>query len=213
MNWQLIQQAIRTCRRCEDEEVAHLRVPCGDKRKPPWEPLRPVRLYFVSVAPPWGGAYFWDETRRDAVRDGLFAALREPLGFDVATCRQFLEQRLFLTPAVKCPSAKDDKDHQPARSAVKNCGRLWYSELLAAEPERILALGRRPFDGLCDIFGLEAPRKVAEFRKRTWWVEIGQKEVPLSGTFFPGNNRHQGFEFIIQDIARILRLAPRNAHA
>jgi len=42
-------------------------------------------------------------------------------------------------------------------------------------------------------------------------VPVGQREVPLSGTFFSGNNRHQGFEFIIQDIARILKLAPRNA--
>jgi len=211
VNWQSIQQAIRTCRRCEDEAVVHLRVPCGEKRKPPWEPLRPVRLYFASVAPPWGGAYFWDETQRDAVRDGLFAALRDPLGVDVANCHQFLEQRLFLTPAVKCPSEKDGKDHQPSRSAVKNCGRFLHSELLAAEPERILALGRRPFEALCDIFGLEAPRNVADFRTQTWWVPVGQREVPLSGTFFSGNNRHQGFEFIIQDIARILKLAPRNA--
>jgi uracil-DNA glycosylase len=211
MSWQSIQQTIRACRRCEEEAVVHLRVPSEEKRKPPWEPLRPVRLYFVSVAPPWGGAYFWDETQPDAVREGLFAALREPLGVSVATCRQFLEQRLFLTPAVKCPSEKGGNDHQPSRSAVKNCGRFLRSELAAADPERILALGRRPFDALCHIFDLEAPTNVADFRKQTWWVRVGQRQVPLSGTFFAGNNRHQGFEFIIQDVKRLLKLAPRNA--
>ena len=172
-----------------------------------------MRLYFVSVAPPWGGAYFWDESRRDSVREGLFSALKEPLGVTVTTCRQFLEQRLFLTPAVKCPSEKDGKDHQPLRSAVKNCARFLHSELLTAEPERILALGRKPFAGLCDIFDLHGPRNVADFRKETWWVRIGSKEVPLTGTYFSGNNRHQGFEFIIEDVARLLKLAPRTINA
>jgi uracil-DNA glycosylase len=213
MNWQSTQEAIRTCRRCEEESVAHLRVPCGEKRKPPWEPLRPARLYFVSVAPPWGGAYFWDGTQRDSLREGLFRALKDPLGVAVTTCRQFVEQRLFLTPAVKCSSEKDGKDHQPVRSAVKNCARFLQSELLAAEPERILALGRKPFEALCDIFDLDAARNVADFRKETWWVRIGSKEVPLTGTYFPGNNRHQGFEFISEDVARLLKLAPRNGNA
>ena len=201
MNWQSIQQAIQTCRLCESESVIHLQVPGTEKRRPPWEPLRPVRLYFVSVAPPWGGAYFWDESKRDAVRNGLFAALKGPLGVDLASCRHFLEQKLFLSPAVKCPSEKNGKDHQPSRSAVSNCTQFLHSELLSAEPERILALGRQAFEALIDIFGLEAPRNVAAFRKKVWWVRIGQKEVPLSGTFFSGNNRNKGFEFIIQDIA------------
>ena len=129
----------------------------------------------------------------------------------MTTCRQFWEQRLFLTPAVKCPSEKDGNDHQPSSYAVKNCGQFLQSELSAAEPERILALGRRPFEALRYIFGLEAPTTVAEFRKQTWWVRIGQRDVPLTGTFFSGNNRHRGFELIIQDVGRILKLTPRNA--
>lgn len=157
MVWSSIQQEIRACRRCETGRVVHLRVPAADKRKPPREPVRPVRLYFVSVAPPWGGAYFWDETRPDSVREGLFKALEEPLGLAVTSCRQFLDQRLFLTPAVKCPSEKGGNNHQPSRSAAKNCARFLHSELVAADPERILALGRRPFESLRDIFQLDAP--------------------------------------------------------
>src|SRR5438309_1081421 len=103
--WEAIQREIQGCRRCEADGVPHLRVPRHEKRKPPWEPLRPVRLYFVSVAPPWGGPYFWDETVRDAVREGLFAALHEALGVAVGSCREFRDLRMFLTPAVKCPSS------------------------------------------------------------------------------------------------------------
>jgi uracil-DNA glycosylase len=212
MTWESIQQAIRTCRRCEDERVPNLRVPSDDKRRPLFGPRRPVRLYFVSVAPPWGGAYFWDETQRDAVRDGLFAALCKA-GARVENCREFVEHRLFLTPAVKCPSENDGKDHHPAQSAIKNCGSFLRSELFAAQSERILALGSHPFEALRTIFGLSAPKRVADFRKGTWWVRVGERDVPLSGTFFPGNNRHKGFELIIQDIARMLTLAPRNIDA
>src|SRR2546427_1784153 len=129
IEWSLIQQAIRTCRLCERQGVRHLRVPRGDKRKPPLGPLRPVRLYFVSVAPPWGGAYFWDETDRDAVREGLFRALRRTLGVVVGSCRQFRDLGFFLTPGVKCPSSKDDKDYQPSGTAVKNCADFLKSEL------------------------------------------------------------------------------------
>jgi uracil-DNA glycosylase len=213
MDWQAIQAGIRTCRHCEEKAVPHLRVPCGDKRSPPWAPLGPVRLYFVSVAPPWGGAYFWDESGRDAVREGLFTALRKPLGVPVRNCRQFRDLRLFLTPAVKCPSSKNGKDHAPSTSAVNNCGHFLRSELLAARAERILALGRTPFASLCDIFKLDAPREVASFRKDVWWVRLGATEVPLTGTYFPGNDRHKGFPMIGDDIGRLLAVNPRTPNS
>ena len=91
MDWQSIQQTIQNCRRCQAESVAYLRVPCEEKRKPTIEPIRPIRLYFVSVAPPWGGAYFWDETNWDAFREGLFTALRKPVGGAIDSCRQFTD--------------------------------------------------------------------------------------------------------------------------
>jgi uracil-DNA glycosylase len=126
--------------------------------------MPPVRLYFVSVAPPWGGAYFWDETARDAVRDGLFRALRKALHAEFTTCRQFRDLRLFLTPAVKCPSAVDEKDHAPTRLPIEHCANFLQAELTAAKAERILALGAAPFSSLCNMFGIDAPRRVAKFR-------------------------------------------------
>jgi uracil-DNA glycosylase len=169
-DWESTQREIQVCRHCEERRVPHLRVPAAEKRKPPWEPVPPVRLYFVSVAPPWGGAYFWDETARDAVREGLFRALRKPLATEVTTCRQFRDLHLFLTPAVKCPSAKakkdrsgQNKDHAPSTKAVKGCARFLRSELEAANPERVLALGAVPFRSLCEIFGVAAPKQVDKF--------------------------------------------------
>ncbi len=213
IDWTSTQVQIQACRHCEQERVLYLRVPTGEKRRPPWEPLPPVRLYFVSVAPPWGGAYFWDETARDEVRKGLFRALRKPLNADITTCRQFRELRLFLTPAVKCPSAKDEKDHAPSHTAMKNCSSFLRAELTAARAERILALGVVPFRSLCDLFGIDAPRRVEEFRGQVWWVRLGEMEVPLAGTYFTGNNRHKGFDKIVQDIEHVLQLEPRKRDA
>jgi uracil-DNA glycosylase family 4 len=161
------------------------------------------------VAPPWGGAYFREETKRDAVREGLFAALHKAIGVEIETCEQFLNNHFFLTPSVKCPSSRSNRDRQPSRLAVKNCAGFLLEELLAAEPERILALGRVPFKSLCGIFKIDACQKVAEFRKHTWRVELGARRVPLSGTYFPGNNRHKGFSAIVQDIAKILEPFPK----
>ena len=211
MDWQSIQQTVQSCRRCEAESVAYLRVPCKEKRKPIYEPIRPIRLYFVSVAPPWGGAYFWDESKRDAVREGLFRALSAALGEEISTCRQFRDMGFFLTPAVKCPSMKDNRDHnKPQRGAVRNCADFLRDELFASEAERVLALGKVPFKTLCKIFNIrKPPQESAEFRKQIWWVQSGARKIPLSGTYFPGNNRHKGFSAIVQDIDRILKLFPK----
>jgi hypothetical protein len=93
------QKQIQACRHCGGKRIRALRVPLDEKRTLPWEPVRPLRLYSVSVVPPWGGASFWDETARDTVREGLFRALRTPLGTQVTICRQFRNLRLFLMPA------------------------------------------------------------------------------------------------------------------
>ncbi|MDF0652994.1 MAG: hypothetical protein P0121_16175 [Nitrospira sp.] len=220
IDWESIQKDIQTCRWCEERRIPYLRVPKAEKRKPPWEPVQPVRLYFISVAPPWGGAYFWDEAARDAVREGLFRALRRPLDTEVTSCRQFRDLRLFLTPAVKCPSAKakmnqsgKDNDHRPSMKAVKNCSPFLYRELMAAKAERILALGAVPFKSLCDTFKVAAPKHVADFRGKVWWIPLGEKDVPMAGTYFTGNNRHKGFDMIVEDIENLLKLEPRTRDA
>lgn len=210
-HWLSIQQAIQTCRLCEDQGISHLHVPPAEKCKPQCEPLSPVQLYFVSVAPPWGGAYFWDETNRDAVREGLFRAIEESTGKTIINCRQFRGFRFFLTPSVKCPSENDGKDYHPSRLGIRNCSRFLKDELFAAAPERILALGRIPFQSLCDLFSIKAPKKVADFRNHIWWVRLGSREIPMSGTYFPGNNRHRGFPAIVEDISKILKFRPRSA--
>lgn len=212
MDWQSTQSAIQDCRRCEKEVVPCLIVPPDKKRAPPWEPLTPVRLYFVSVAPPFGGAYFWDERQRDAVRARLFMALHEALGLKITTCEEFRNRQFFLTPMVKCPSMKANRDHPSHPTAITNCGPLLRDELLAARPERILALGRVPFIGICKVFGVDAPKTVAQFRKRVSWIRLGDLDAPMLGTYFVGNNRHKGFPSIVEDINRLLELKPRTVN-
>src|SRR5439155_7429633 len=98
-------------------------------------------------------------------------------------------------------------------TAVRNCTQFLKSELAAAEAERILALGKVPFMALCEAFEIAAPKEVAEFRKHVAWVKLGTKHVPLSGTYFAGNNRHRGFRAIVEDIGRLLALSPREVLA
>lgn len=76
-----------------------------------------------------------------------------------------------------------------------------------------MALGRVPFESMCKMFGLDAPKEVAQFRKRVAWVQVGAKDVPLIGTYFVGNNRHRGFPAIVEDIRRLLELSPRDRDA
>ena len=95
-------------------------------------------------------------------------------------------------------------------AAITNCSAFLRSELFAAQPERILALGRHPFEALCHIFALNASKTVADFRTNVWWAQFGATKVALSGTFFPGNNRHNGRDLIPQDIARMLSFEPQH---
>lgn len=210
-NWSSIQESIQKCRVCEENRIPHLRVPFEKKCMPKDAPSFPIQLYFVSVAPPWGGAYFWNETKLDPVREGLFSELKEPLKRTIDNCLQFREFHFFLTPAVKCSSEKEGKDYQPLCLTVRNCSRFLKDDVFAAAPERILALGRIPFQNLCNLFNIKAPKKVPDYRKNTWWVRVGSREIPMSGTYFPGNNRHKGFPAIVEDMDKILKLKPRKA--
>jgi uracil-DNA glycosylase family 4 len=108
---------------------------------------------------------------------------------------------------------KGNNDHAPSRCAAKNCEDFLLSELTAAKPQRVMALGAVAFSSLCDIFHIDAPRKVAEFRGKVWWVRLGGTEVPLTGTYFTGNNRHKGFDKIVEDINQLLHIEPRIAGA
>jgi len=112
---------------------------------------------------------------------------------------------------VKCPSEKDGHDHgTPEDQAIRNCLEHLRAELECAAPDRILALGGVPFQSLSELFRLDdAPEKVEDFHGRVWWVRIGAREVPLSGTYFAGTKRHTHFDDIPTDIDRLLSLQPR----
>ena len=205
--WEIAQNQIEECRRCEKDNVQYLVVP-EKKRHPSFPPPQPTRLLFISVAPPWGGSYFWDDTRPDALRKGLFEALQKAEQ-SISTLSEFHDQGFFLVPAVKCPSCGNEKDHHPASTALKNCAEFLHKECEILSPRRILALGKIPMQSASRAFGLNIPPKVKEYRNKTWWVTLGDREIPLTGTYFPGNKRHGGFEHIAQDIQEILSKSPK----
>jgi uracil-DNA glycosylase len=211
--WSAVQERIDDCRRCEVAGVPHLCVPTSLKRHPLFSPPAPTRIYFVSVAPPWGGAYFWDESRADAVREGLFTAVGLAVGEPLQTCSDFHQLGFHLSPAVKCPSERNGNDYHPAKRAVRNCQEHLRAELECAQAERILALGAVPFQSLSSLFSLDAPSRVEDYHGRIWWVGIGAREIPLSGTYFPGNDRHGGLHHIPADLRGLLDVVPRTRAA
>ena len=205
--WETTQNEIEECRCCEEGKVPYLVVP-EKKRHPPFPLSEPTCLLFISVAPPWGGSYFWDDTQPDGLRKGLFKALQKA-GHSISTFSQFRKQGFFLVPGVKCPSCKNGNDHHPTSKAVKNCAEFLRKECEILSPERILALGKNAMQSASRAFGLEIPRRVERFREKTFWVTLGNREIPLMGSYFPGNNRHGGVEDIVTDIRKILSKSPR----
>ena len=116
--WETAQNQIKECRRCEKDNVQYLVVP-KKKRHPSFPPPQSICLLFISVAPPCGGSYFWDNTRPDGLRKGLFEALNKDEvlkknGQRISDLSEFRDQGFFLIPAVKCPSCENGKDHHPA---------------------------------------------------------------------------------------------------
>lgn len=201
--WELVQSKIDACRQCECLGVPYIRVPKDSKRHPPYPPPNPTRLLFVGVAPPWGGDYFWDESKSDRVRRRLFTALEQATGERFSNVRAFWEAGYFIVPGVKCPSEGCDKDHLPHPKAIANCAVHLRAELSACRPQRILALGACAMRSVAESLELQIPRQVNEFRKRIWLANLVDIQVPVCGTYFVGNDRHKGFSHIVGDIRRI----------
>jgi uracil-DNA glycosylase len=120
----------------------------------------------------------------------------------------FLPSRFLLDSSREVPVFQWKQRRCAISSSSRKLCEFLRSELTNAQAQRILALGRVPFAAVCQLFGITAPRTVEEFRKKIEWVKMGEKKVPFLGTYFPGNNRHQGFQSVIDDINRLLELTP-----
>lgn len=204
MDWITTQSLIDNCRLCETDQVPNLQVPLQRKRHPPYSPPQPTEILFVSVAPPWGGDYFWDESRRDRVREGIFKALLQATTIEITSVMKFRASGYFLVPSVKCPSQNGNRDCLPHRRAIANCTRHLESEIHNAQPRRILALGLSAMKGVGTTLGLKIPPTVEQIVGELWWAKIDKCLVPVAGTYFPGNNRHQGFNRIHESIRSLL---------
>jgi hypothetical protein len=56
------------------------------------------------------------------------------------------------------------------------------------------------------LFSIDAPTNIRDFRDRTWPVRLGDRSTLLASTYFPGNNRHKGFDKIVADLRNLLAL-------
>ena len=204
MAWKDAVQTIDGCHLCELEGVPRLRVPVGAKFHPPVPPPRPTRLLFVAVAPPWGGGFFWDESREDRLRGGLLRAVSEATRESIESIEQFRYLGFYLLPAVRCPSEDDGRDHPPSVAAIRHCERHLLHMLEAVRPERIVTLGQVPLRAVSEIFGLPLPRRLSELRDVMQWVRISGASIPVGATYFAGNNRHRGFADIVRTIEQVL---------
>ena len=209
VKWPILQAQIHNCHICEAQNVSYIKVPKGEKHQPPYGPPQPTRLFFVSVAPPSGGKYFWAE-QSNGLRRGLFTAIAQATGQRFTSMRDFWAAGFFLLPGVKCPSEKDGYDYRPQSKAILNCSSYLRHEIELAQPERILALGCDPMQSLSAALGFKSPKKVHDYRQRFWQAKIGKRWIPVAGSYFAGNNRHRSFDKIVKDIDWILHQEPKD---
>ncbi len=185
-------------------------VPDESKRHPLKSPPEPTKLFFVSVAPPSGGTYFWDESKPDSLRNGLFKAIEEATGEQFQNVDEFRDAGYFLVPAVKCPSEKNGKDHNnPIKKAKENCSKYLRDELEVSGAKRILALGKVPMTAISIALGLETiPKNVADYHQKLWPSNISGRSVLVAGTYFAGAYRHNGFGKVVETIKWFIEQNP-----
>jgi uracil-DNA glycosylase len=210
IKWAKLQSKIHSCRICEAQDIRYIRVPKAEKHYPPYAPPKPTKLFFVSVAPPFGGKYFWAE-QPNGLRRGLFDAIAQATGQLCISLSDFLAKGFFILPGVKCPSERNGFDYRPQSKAIANCSSYLRNEITLAQPERILALGCDPMQSLSIALGFKAPPRVCDYRQKFWWVQLGNRWIPVAGTYFAGNNRHRSFEKIVRDINWILQQKPKSS--
>lgn len=203
--WNTAQDLVDRCRLCEAETVPLLCVPAGSKAQPRLLPPVPTTLLMVAIAPPWGGGHFWDEGVPDRLRAGVYRALGEALGITLTTVAQFCADGFYLVPAVRCPSVWGGRDHLPRAGAVRNCSRHLHTSVLAIRPKRVLMLGRVPLRAMSLAFDLDLPSSVRACRGRQWTLALPHGDMTVAATYFPGNNRHRGFDAIVETLRNLMR--------
>jgi len=206
--WRRIQDEIEACLECSRNGFAE--VLCqGPKKHPSVEPTN-VKVLFISEAPPASGAYFYDETRADGLREKLFRSLRET-GLEVQTLRDFLDYGFFLVPTVKCPSGKPSPDgasvnnDNPKPSAIRLCvGLHLRREIAFIRPQRIVLLGGVALRGCSRILlGLETKSVEESRRESPITTHLGALAFEVYPTYWP-TPRHGHIEDMKDDFRHAL---------
>lgn len=205
--WNHIQYGIEACLECDRQKFDE--VLCKRAKKHPVEPSN-VKILFISEAPPASGAYFYDETRPDGLRDKLFLRLNE-IGVKVETIQDFLDHGFFLVPTVKCPSGKPKPDGRsmnnknPRSSVIRLCvERHLAREIEFMKPQLIILLGGVTLMGCSRILsGLHRESVELAREKSPIIAQLRKLAFEIYPTYWP-TQRHGHIEDMKADFRKAL---------
>jgi len=206
MNWHELQQRIKQCTKCTEENGKGIK--CPDGRVPTREP-RNVKLLFISEAPPLNThSYFYYEHAPDRLRSRLFGILRA-MGYEISSITDFIDAGFYLLPTVKCPSASEGRNAAPRGSVIKRCAENHLKrELEYIRPDSICLLGKTALLGFLwvrtrwdesELDPMEVGRTVFEAAGKVVKVRILGKDIMVVPSYWP-TRRHRRFHEISDHI-------------
>lgn len=213
MNWTELQEEIRRCKKCKEED--NCEVICPDDRIPVSEP-QDVKLLFISEAPPLNSRYyFYNEKSSDRLRNSLFEILRTDLGYEISAISDFIAAGFYLLPTVKCPSAKNGRNAAPQGRVIKLCAECHLKrEIEYIKPDGVCLLGRTALRGFLisrnlwgmrveDSVEVDVGRTLSEAAGKVLEVKMGDKNIKLMISYYP-TRRHRRFHDISEHIRMLM---------
>lgn len=190
-SWDPIQSRIWSCEAC----TGHDRVRTNVRQQTP-EPIIPVSLLFVGIAPPDQGGPAVRTKAKSATNDAEdklrgFIEDASAMGWD-----DLVEKHVFLIHAVKCAIVPDSDGFQnPPNDIVDRCSPIGFiDELWFLQPASIVAFGGAARRAVLKHPRVKAPRGVGvskAFEKlRVSWPQgipckLGNAELTLHPAPFP----------------------------
>ncbi len=207
MNWNELQEEIRQCKKCKEED--NCEVICPDERVPVSEP-QDVKLLFISEAPPLNSRYyFYNKKSNDRLRNSLFEILRTDLGYEISSVSDFIAAGFYLLPTAKCPSARNGQNAAPHGKVIKLCAECHLKrEIEYIKPDGICLLGRTALRGffiLRNLWGMrvQVGRTLSEAAGKVLEMKMGDKNIKFMISYYP-TRRHRRFHEISEHIRMLM---------
>jgi hypothetical protein len=181
--WTGVQAGVAGCTRCVSElPDVDVHCPPGLLYPPGIVPPGPMRVLFVSVAPPENGRHFYTP-QSDNLRRGLFTVLQD-LGRPCRDVNDFIARGFFLVHTAKC-AIRDTT--APDRRVSRFCASLHLrKEIECLLPDGLCFLSKKIGFPVCrDLVDEWGPTVNVAFGRPTT-VVICDKPVEVVATEWPG---------------------------